>query len=147
MEQPRATAALALVLDGSRNSQSIYEGKVVSYIWDQLAGQGDLSTYYLGQRRVASLPDQQPPTLPPGHERLRLIGPILSHLEPSTRLMVITTGSILDLDDFRDSIWRDRLLLVNMDSEPSNYWSHTVTLRENDAPAILVDAFFRLPVG
>lgn len=145
LEQPRMTTPLALLLDGSRQSQRIYEGNTIPYVWNQLAGQGELNTYFLGQRQIASLPDQSAPTGPPGQGRLRLLGPILDKLDPGTRLMVITTGRILDLPDFRDTEWREQLLLVTFGDETDNDWPHMINFRNSDAPSLLVDAFFRLP--
>lgn len=147
LEQPQSSTPFALLLDASHGSDAIYSNNLVSFIWDQLASQGELSTYYLGQSRIASLPDQNPPNHGPAQEKLRLLGPILAKLDPSTKLLAITTGRIIDLADFKHTVWRDRLLLVNIGEDHNNRWPNSIIFRDNDEPTIVINNFFNLAAG
>jgi hypothetical protein len=113
-------------------------------VWDELSNYGAIATYYLGQTAPASQEGQQPPRAPTHTARPRLIGPILEKAPPDSRFMVIGTGNILDLEDFYDSSWRDRILLVMMGKDHQRNWPHTYVYRTADDPSSLVDAFLRL---
>ncbi len=146
LEQKPSDRSLGLVLDASQKSRSVYDDSLLQPLWDMLAGQGELTTYYLGQLSPTSRPGQTPPTGPPPDFRYRLIGPILKNAPVDSKIVVITTGRILDLADFYDTGWRDRLLLVSMEEAHHDDWpsTNTVIYRTGDDPQTIVDALFRL---
>lgn len=144
LEQPPSDKPLGLVLDSSRKSRSVYDDALLLPLWDKLANQGALTTYCLGQEMPASQPGQVPPSGPPYDFRHRLIGPILESISPETKLIVVTTGRILDLDDFYDTKWRNQLVLVTMGKDHGQSWPNRVVYRTGDSPQMLIDALFRL---
>lgn len=144
LEQPPSDKPFGLVVDASRQSRSVYDDNLLVPVWDMLANQGSLTTYYLGQETQASTPGQNPPSSPPHTSRLRLIGPILENAEPKTKVMAIVTGPILDLQDFYDTPWQNQLLLVMMGEEHQQNWPNAIVYRNGDSPQVLVDALLRL---
>jgi hypothetical protein len=109
-----------------------------------LSNYGELTTYYLGQTAPASQPGQHPPESPPGTARQRLIGPILEQAPPDARFIVVTTGPILDLVDFYDSPWRNRLLLAATMENDQQDWPNKIIYRPGNRPDVLADALLRL---
>jgi len=144
LEMPASSRPISLVLDASNGSSPVYEQSLLWGIWEHLSNHGELSAYYLGQVSPASHPGQQPPTGPPRFVRKRLIGPILEKASPDTRVIVVSTGPIIDLADFYRSPWRDRLLLVTIGEDYQQDWPNVIAYRADDSPAVLVDALLRL---
>lgn len=143
LEIPPEPKPIGLVVDASSQSHALY-GSPIFEIWENLSHHGALTTYYLGQTLEASHPGQHPPETPPRIAHQRLIGPILEKVSPDTRFVVVTTGPILDLVDFYDSPWRDRLLLVLTEEEQQHNWPHQVFYRAGDRPSVLIDNLLRL---
>jgi hypothetical protein len=115
LDTQREPPSISLILDASPLSQPVYAGSLIAAMSDILDNHGEVTTYYLGQQMAASIPGQPPPTSAPATARARLIGPILQATSPLARLLVVVTGPILDLDDFYDSPWRNRLVIVTLD--------------------------------
>ncbi len=144
LDTPGDSRPLGLVLDSSPKSRSVYDESLLPMVWDELSNYGAIATYHMGQTAPASLEGQQPPRAPTHTPRPRLIGPILEKAPPGSRFMVIGTGEILDLGDFYDTSWRDRILLVMMGKDHQRNWPHTYVYRTDDDPSSLVDALLRL---
>ena len=144
LDKPTSPKLIGLVVDASQESHSVYDEAVLPVVWEHLSDYGELTTYYLGQTLPASHPGQRPPESPPHLARQRLIGPILERASPDTRFMVIVTGSIIDLADFFNSPWRDRVLLVMVEEDHQQDWPNTIVYRPGDAPTVLVDTLLRL---
>ncbi len=142
LESPASPQPIGLVVDASRKSRSIYDAALLLKLWENLSDYGELTIYYLGQTLPASHPGQKPPESPSHLARPRLIGPILEQASPDTRFMVVGTGPIIDLADFYNSPWRERLLLVMMGEDHQQDWPNTIVYRTGDAPEILVDKLF-----
>ena len=113
-------------------------------LWEYLTDYGEVTTYYLGQTRPASRPGQPPPASPPSVARQRLIGPILESAPLGTRFLVIGTGPVLDLADFRDSLWSDRVWLAMMGQDHQLDWPHTSVYRTGNDPTTLANELLRL---
>jgi hypothetical protein len=135
---------LRLVVDSTENSQPVYQGALHRKIWEKLSEIGETATFYLGSSSPVSHGNQAPPQGPDRRSRLRLIGPILERLKPESRLLVLTNGPILDLGDFRQSQWRDRLLVVTTDQSYEDAWPHTYVFRLTDDPALAVNLLLSL---
>lgn len=129
LDMPTATRTIGLLLDASPTSQPVYAGTLIATMSEILDNHGEVTTYYLGQQMAASIPGQPPPASAPVIARARLIGPLLQTLSPLARLLVIVTGPILDLEDFYDSPWRNRLVLVTMDEANLSAWPHHFVYR------------------
>jgi len=129
LDMPTTSRTISLILDASPTSQPVYEGTLVATMTDILDNHGEVTTYYLGQQMAASIPGQLPPSSAPITGRTRLIGPILQTTSPLTRLLVVVAGPILDLEDFYDSPWRNRLMIVSMGEENLSSWPHQFIYR------------------
>jgi len=144
LEKPISSRPLYLIVDGSSTSQKIYEQKLNTSLSDILAEHGNVTVFYLGQSRPASQPGQQTPAIPPRIFKQRLVGPILDEISPSARVMLVAAGRVLDLDDFYETIWRDRLLLVTMDEDRNQLWPNSLVYRDGDDPVIFVDRLLNI---
>lgn len=129
LDMPTSNRAIGLLLDASSTSQPVYAGALVAPMADILDDHGEVTTYYLGQQMAASIPGQPPPASAPATPRPQLIGPILQAMSPLSRLMVVTTGPILDLEDFYDSPWRNRLVILSLGEENLSQWPHQFVYR------------------
>jgi len=138
---------IKLVLDGSTESDPVYNKIKLLDLFENLSAMGTVATHILGQARQASVQTQAPPTKKPTIPKTRLIGPILERLENESVVVVITTGQIEDLADYMNSDWISRILLVNVGEEETQGWPNQVTIRENDTSTIVVDEFRRLFVN
>ncbi|HXM70633.1 MAG TPA: hypothetical protein VN970_05825, partial [Thermoanaerobaculia bacterium] len=119
-------------------------GPPVAEIWGRLTDHGEVTTHFLGQRKLASVPGQPPPGSAIGRSRQRLIGPILEDCGAEERLLVIANGEILDLHDYRQSSWCDRLLLVTVGEEPASDWPQSIAWHGGDDIEFLIDGILRL---
>lgn len=129
LDMPPTSRSISLVLDASPTSQPVYATPLVKSLADILNNHGEVTTYYLGQRMAASIPGQPPPATAPAIPRPRLIGPILQQAAPEARLLVVITGPILDLEDFYDSPWLNRLVLLSFGEEKLSQWPHQFVYR------------------
>jgi hypothetical protein len=143
LERRPPTRGLRLVLCANPGAAT-GKGPPVAEIWGRLTDHGEVTTHFLGQKRAASVPGQPPPGSATGRSRQRLIGPILHDCGAEERLLVITDGEILDLDDYRQSPWCDRLLLVTVAEEPGSDWPHSIAWRDGDDIEVLIDGLLRL---
>jgi hypothetical protein len=143
----------AIALDMTENARSISlvmdaaEAEVYQRAlgaWDIIANHGDVTTYFLGQTTPAGIPGQRPPAAAPRQDYQHLIGPILENAAPDTRMIVMTSNRILDLMDFYNSSWRDRLVLVPLTDDARQDWPRTAVYRPGDTPDVLVDALLRV---
>ncbi len=143
LESASASSVLGLALDAAPGSDAVFGSATPSRLAEALSGFGELTTYYLGQAKPAGLPGQEPPSVPPRTARPRLVGPILERATPGTRVLIVTTGPVLDLADFRKSEWRDRLLLVSLADESVQDWPNATVWRADEDPMVLADALLR----
>jgi len=135
----KSRGEVMLVLDASPESKALYEQQLAQPLWEALKERGYLAkTYYLGRSRVVSHQGQPPPSEPARRPLQRLIGPILEQ-SPSGLAVVVTTGAIRDLADFRATDWKGRLVLVSTDDEDESYWPLTFHYRVGDRPQAIVD--------
>ena len=144
LERPTVTRPFTLILDASESAGEIYHESLLGAIWAQLSTKGAVSTYSMGSRRPVSSPGQTPPLTSPATARPRLIGPILERLPSDTTTLVLTTGHILDLQDYDIPPWQTRILLVGLDWEPDQDWEHTLVLQSGAGVSVLIDALMRL---
>jgi hypothetical protein len=63
---------------------------------------------------------------------------------PEERLLVLTGGPILDLPDFRNSEWSDRILLVATREDLSLDWELSEICRSGEDVGFLVDRLLSL---
>ena len=147
LERGWKSSGLSLILDAAPGSDSIYTANIPTDVGDVLSSSGELTTYFLGQSTPARTPGQEQPSEPPRIARPRLIGPILETMEPGTRCLVISTGPIVDLDDFTRTAWRDRVLIASYDDTFTPDWANTVHCRPSDSPDVLVKRLMKLQQG
>ena len=141
MENKRVdTQTFHLVLDAGTEAgpayRSIRGSSLPHHVWQRLVAQREVRTWFLGSSSPAARPRHQPPSSPPTRPRFRLIGPLLESLPPTSRVVVISNGPILDLSDFRTTDWQHRLLLICTSDQEAvvNQWdrTHTTLLRTDD---------------
>jgi hypothetical protein len=143
LERTRILRSLRLVLDVPRGSDGLPEG-LIADLWWRLTDHGEVTTHILGQSRPLSSPGQAPPASAGGRSRQRLLGPILLACAPEERLLVLTGGPILDLPDFRNSEWSDRILLVATREDLSLDWELSEICRSGEDVGFLVDRLLSL---
>ncbi len=140
LDMSAISRTLCLVVDGLQ--QDPYNtGRL---IWDELSNHGEVATYYLGQSRPAGSVGQQLPDEPPRRTRQPLIGPILEQLPSDTIVLVVTGSTIIDLNDFQYTVWRERLLLVATDESMLQGWSHAFTYSETMDAKMMVDNLLQM---
>ncbi len=144
LEEAKVSKSIALVIDTTQENQPIDSESLILPVWENLSDYGELTIYYLGQLSIISKPGQRPPGNLPALARRRLIGPILEQIASDTYLIVICNGYIIDLEDFYDSKWRERLLLISVGENMHHNWPHKIAYRLGDDHQILVDEFLRL---
>lgn len=146
LDRPLETRRLNLILDAASGADELYGGPILSELWAQLNAIGEVSTYQLGSRRPLAGPGQAPPRPASGTFHPRLIGPVLEQLPPISTSLVITTGPVLDLDDFRPHCWwPKRLLLVGLNQPPGQNWCHTQVYSSGSSTGGLIEALLKLP--
>ncbi len=144
LESREVLRSICLVADTSPTGGSIYDDGILGNIWERLSDYGEVTTYYLGQTSPVSKAGQRAPDTPARVTRQRLIGPLLEKASPKTCFIVLSTGRIIDLRDFYNSSWRDRLLLVMVGEDEQQDWPNTVVYRPGDDVSVIVDALLRL---
>jgi len=144
LDRREIVAPIALVIDASSTAAAIPDG-TPDHVWEQLTGLGDVTTYCLGQETPIATGGQHPPIGTPRVGRQRLIGPILDQAPHNTRIVVMTSGPIIDLPDFARSPWRDRIIIAAVDSSvvPPG-WLHAPLYHGERDTAMLVDAVLHL---
>lgn len=144
LEKDTGSKHFGLVLDGSSQSGAVYSEALPTEVWTRLSDYGEITTYFLGKTTPASQHGQKPPDAAPRSARLRLLAPILEQASPDMRFLVISTGKIIDLADFLDSPWQDRIALVTIGEDYEEDWPNAIVHRAGDDPAALVEYLLRL---
>jgi len=144
LESRESLRSIGLVIDATSDSKTIYSEQLLFNIWEELSEYGDVTIYYLGQSSPASLPGQRAPEAPLRFTRERLIGPMLEEASPGTRFIILSMGRIIDLADYYNSQWQDRLLLVDVNESCRQDWPNVISLRIGDDVRTVVDALLRL---
>ena len=143
LNEPLAVSEIHLFLDGTKDSECIY-AENLTVIYEELSTYGDVTTHYLGQSRIASIAGQAPPTSKPRVPRPRLVGPILEKFDENSLSMALTGGEILDLQDFVNSTWQERLLLVAFGDEEFQPWANQIIFRKGDNLSLVTEQFRQL---
>jgi len=143
LNEPLAVSEIHMLLDGTKESDRIYTENLAS-IYEELTTYSDVTTHYVGQSRIASVAGQPPPTTKPRVLRPRLVGPILEKFDENSLAMVLAGGEILDLQDFTNSTWRERLLLVAFGDEEYQPWQNQIIFRKGDDLSLVTDQFRQL---
>jgi hypothetical protein len=132
---------LALILDGDTLD---FADPVSQSLWDSLADQGDLVSYYLGQTQSVTGSGLRPPASQPAFSRTRLIGPLLENAADDTYFVALVANSINDLADFAHTSYRDRLLLVRLNTGYQPDWPHVIPYTPGDDPNPVVESLLTL---
>jgi hypothetical protein len=139
LDMQESARSFQLAVDST--DQNIYHRALD--LWDAAANHGDVTTYLLGQSQALAVPGQRPPDTSPGRNNPHLIGPILDQAPADSRLAVLTGSRIIDLMDFYNTSWRDRLILVTIDESFAQEWPNTIVYRPTDTPDVVIDALLR----
>jgi hypothetical protein len=131
LDKPVALRPIRLLLDAAYESDAVYQ-LALGDLAEKLSTLGDVTTHYLGQRARVSVTGQTPPSKKPIKSRPRLIGPLLEHTEPDTKVIAVANGPIRDLEDYAASSWRDRLVLIAVGEEAYQDWPNTIVVRSKD---------------
>jgi double-GTPase-like protein len=143
LERKLKARSIRLIIDAEWQNDSLSKD-LVADLWRSLTNHGEVTTHVLGQIRPVSASGQSPPESFGGRKRQRLMGPILQACSPEDRLLVLTSGPVLDLADFQSSGWSDRLLIVSTEDELSFDWNHTEICRSGEDIGFLVDRLLSL---
>lgn len=115
---------VVLIVDTTEDGMtSIQNRKLHVDLHQALSGLNmDVETYYLGDCTRHHATGQVPATtsLRP---RLPFIGPLLDRIPATARAMVLTSSEIVDLADYWDTTWRERLYLLTT-RELQTEWSY-----------------------
>lgn len=144
LDRPVTITPIKLIVDASARGRTIFDQGLLTKAGERLLDYGELTVFYLGQTVPAVSPGQSLPSSPPRIAHHSLIGPILEQLAPDSLAIVITADSILDLEDFHDSTWQKRLLLVTMDEDSDQMWPHKVIYHPDDDPWNWVDQLLNI---
>lgn len=130
--RPEIVPDFRLVLDASRDSSDVFVDDRPGAIWDALSRHANTTTHFLGQSRPAAMIGQRPKCELPWRRGPRLIGPILDSLRENESVIVVTSGKIGDLAEFRNSSWRNRILLAVTREQLQDLWPNVWVLRPDD---------------
>ncbi len=132
---------IRFLLDATSKAGDIFSDQLHTLV-DSLNDSGDVSVYYLGQTRAASVVGQKPPLTLPRNPRCRLIGPLLDKFNPQDLVIVLTCGELLDLQEF-SADWSARLLLVAIGEDYYENWPNALVLRPADPINLAAEEFRR----
>lgn len=138
---------LILVVDSGETCDPLYASGSIQKLWEALSKRGETTTYYLGGSRPTSLAQQPPPSQPANRKRIRVIGSILDRAPSDCRVLVLTTNTIMDLNDYVTSEFTDRLLIGVTDEDFEDIWPNTFILRENTDADQIVHQLLNLSSG
>lgn len=147
LEERTDKRSVALIVDTAEVLDEAYRDGALEQLWQYLARDNEILLYYLGSQRARGQSGQQPLGTPPRRRHQRLIGPILDRLPADCRAIAITSGRLLDLQDFAQTSWKDRLIVLELDDEIDNRWPHRETYRPSEDPARPVDILRGLAAG
>ncbi|MFN7769672.1 MAG: hypothetical protein ACK5UC_20925 [Planctomycetaceae bacterium] len=139
--EARSEARFALLVDATADPGPIYSSSgLLAGVHAVLKQRGEVTVYYLGQTVPAARSSQPPPAGNSRFQRLRLAGPILDCLtEKDWRVLVLTNGTVTDLQDFRVE-WSRRLRVVRFDTDAvAERWPNKHVYYESDTPGALVN--------
>jgi hypothetical protein len=128
LDKPAVLHPTKLLLDAAHDSDAVYQLALGDLV-EKLSEIGDVTTHYLGQRARVSVAGQAPPSKKPAKSRPRLIGPLLEHTDPNTKVIAVTNGPIRDLEDYAASPWGDRLVLIAVGEEAYQDWPNSIVVR------------------
>lgn len=111
--EPVSSAGLHLVLDGKLEAAGLLPRLDLPRLAARLGELGGVTISFLGRSTPTALPGQPPPSPPWNSTRPRLLGPPLEHCGPEERVVVLSTGPVLDLGDLAQAPWRDRCVLMD----------------------------------
>lgn len=140
LDRQERDRAFQIAVDAS--SPEVYARAL--HLWEAMAGAGSVTTYQLGQLEPLAAAGQRPPEHPPRADTPRLIGPILEQLPAGSKLVVWAGGPILDLADFPEALWRDRITLVTPLGADWQGWPTTLTYRPADRPEMMIETLLQL---
>ncbi|MEL6895856.1 MAG: hypothetical protein AAFP90_07130 [Planctomycetota bacterium] len=120
-----------LVVDGTKSGEEIY-GNLLSKVCQSLKQRGDTSVWSMGSMRPIAHQGQSLPESPPNRKRHPLIGPVLDVAPADTYVLLLTASAPRDLQDFRFSPWKDRMLIGVLHEKLEDIWPHTYLIRPGD---------------
>jgi hypothetical protein len=127
-----------VVIDAGYSSDGLYANRELMRSLQAIPDMAEMTTFFLGQKAVASRPDQLPPSAPPRNRRARLIGPILDNVTANVPVIVFTSGPIPDLEDFKSS-WGERCMLISVGEDYVQDWPTSVVFRSADKADFLIN--------
>lgn len=111
---------IALILDSAAGADHVYANDLPHHAFDYLSGQGNVTTYYLGQATSVSRAGSRPPDAAPEDPHPSLIGPILDSLDDKDAVVIVldrpdhdgTSDVLIDLEDYDIPAWRRRIVIL-----------------------------------
>lgn len=133
----------ALVLDNSA-ATDIFTQDITKQIWGLLSNSGSVVTYVLGNHYPVAVELQPPPNHGKPTSKSPLIGSILDPLgSQKNACAVILTGThFLDLKDYQDTEWEDRLVIVAL-ADITSEWKNLFFYRDERSFEALVNYLSR----
>ncbi len=143
LKRQKQTRSLRLIVDDALRNVDLPQG-FVPELWRALIQHGEVTTHILGQTRPLANSGQAPPDSFGSRRRQRLLGPILQTCSSDDRLLVLTSGPVLDLADFQSSEWSDRLLIVSTQEDSPWDWNHAECCHSSEEIGFLVDRLLNM---
>lgn len=134
---------LCFIIDSGENSAEIFDNDHIIELWEMLKEYTDIVTYYLGRVKPVSYRNQTPPSKSTSVNYPPLIGPILNDLEYDTSVVIFSANEIIDLADYSKSNWRTNTVLVSINHDTKQAWSHKYVLRSDDDAVTLAQQIVR----
>lgn len=135
---------VTLIVDDSSGSALVQQEPLMTTIWKELNERYRVSVYFLGRDQPCTEPGQSRPYTGRSN-RPRVLGPILERLDPGESVVLLTAAAPIDLRDFINSRWRQRLLVLAPNPNSSLDWPHQMLFQPGDAAAQVSDRLLQLP--
>lgn len=140
---PHQAREIALIVPAVLDSVGVASQETIMHFYQALTAQGGhVATYSVG-RAGPAFPVGTAPVQIESAQRLPLIGPILDQLKTGTLVVLLTSTMLpLDLTDFANSPWLNRLLVVTSRREMLIPWlRHRELLLQGSEVEQIVSSF------
>jgi len=141
--EPELNRRFTLIVDNHEAGASSSLQSVMQTFRNVLSRRGRTSVYTLGNAVAGPVPGQSPHSAAAASCRPALIGPILERLSKEELVLVLTARQILDLPDFRNTEWRERMLVCSPVEFQDDPWPQTMRISSQQDCEIAVSRLIR----
>lgn len=141
--EPELNRRFTLIVDNHEAGASSSLQSVMQTFRNVLSRRGRTSVYTLGNAVAGPVPGQSPHSGAAASCRPALIGPILERVSKEELVLVLTARQILDLPDFRNTEWRERMLVCSPVEFQDDPWPQTMLISSQQDCEIAVSRLIR----